>query len=351
MIRVLVVDDSALVRSVLSEELGRFPDIEVVGTATDPFVARDRILELHPDVLTLDVEMPRMDGLSFLERLMRHHPIPVVIVSSLTPEHSDAALRALDLGAIDVVSKPGSAYSVPEVGRDLVRAIRTAAHARLPKPHAHGGLPATPAVSSSNTGDALARLRTTNRLLAIGASTGGTKAIETVLRALPASAPGTVIVQHMPAGFTRAFAQRLNGVCTIEVREAADGDLVTPGLALIAPGNQHMVVQRNGAQFVARLKDGPPVHHQRPAVDVLFQSVARAAGRNAVGVVLTGMGADGARGMRAMYDAGAWTIAQDEASCVVYGMPREAVALGGVHEVKALDRVAHAAVAALLADA
>ncbi len=351
MIRVLVVDDSALVRSVLSEELGRFPDIEVVGTATDPFVARDRILELHPDVLTLDVEMPRMDGLSFLERLMRHHPIPVVIVSSLTPEHSDAALRALDLGAIDVVSKPGSAYSVPEVGRDLVRAIRAAAHARLPKPRAHGGLPAAPAASSSNTGDALARLRTTNRLLAIGASTGGTKAIETVLRALPASAPGTVIVQHMPAGFTRAFAQRLNGVCTIEVREAADGDLVTPGLALIAPGNQHMVVQRNGAQFVARLKDGPPVHHQRPAVDVLFQSVARAAGRNAVGVVLTGMGADGARGMRAMYDAGAWTIAQDEASCVVYGMPREAVALGGVHEVKPLDRVAHAAVAALLADA
>jgi two-component system chemotaxis response regulator CheB len=270
----------------------------------------------------------------------------VVIVSSLTPEHSEAALRALELGAVEVVSKPGSAYSVPEVGQRLVQAIRVAAQARV---RAAAPSPPVPAFGAEAAA-ALANLRTTNKILAIGASTGGTKAIETVLRALPATAPGTVIVQHMPAGFTRAFAQRLDGICTIEVREACDGDLVTPGLALVAPGNLHMLLQRSGAQFVVRLKDGPPVHHQRPAVDVLFQSVARAAGRNAVGAILTGMGADGARGMRAMFDAGAWTIAQDEDSCVVYGMPREAVALGGVHEVKPLGRVAHAALSALLAD-
>ncbi len=349
MIRVLVVDDSALVRGVLSEELRRYPDIDVVGTASDPFVARDRILELKPDVVTLDVEMPRMDGLSFLERLMRYHPIPVVIVSSLTPEHSEAALRALSLGAVEVVSKPGSAYSVPEVGQRLIQAIRAASRARLAAPTAVRATPraVTPAVPASA---ALHGLRTTNRILAVGASTGGTKAIEEVLRALPASAPGTVIVQHMPAGFTRSFAQRLDTLCAMEVREAQDGDLVVPGLVLIAPGSIHMVVQRSGAQFVARLKEGPAVHHQCPAVDVLFQSVARAAGRNAVGVILTGMGADGAKGMRAMYDAGAWTIAQDEATCVVYGMPREAVELGGVNEVQPLDRIAQAALDALLAE-
>jgi two-component system, chemotaxis family, protein-glutamate methylesterase/glutaminase len=345
MIRVLIVDDSALVRNILSEELRRFADIDVVGTATDPFVARDRILELRPDVVTLDVEMPRMDGLSFLERLMRHHPIPVVIVSSLTPEHSEGALRALELGAVEVVCKPGSAYSVPEVGQRLVHAIRAAALARLPAATAPAQTrPVAPPA-------ALHQLRTTNRILAIGASTGGTKAIEAVLRALPASAPGTVIVQHMPAGFTRSFADRLNTLCAMEVREARDGDLVSPGLALIAPGNLHMVVQRSGAQFVARLKDGPPVHHQRPAVDILFHSVARAAGRNAVGVILTGMGADGAKGLRAMFDAGAWTIAQNEATCVVYGMPREAVTLGAAREIEPLDRIAPLALDALYAGA
>ncbi len=344
MIRVLIVDDSALVRNILSEELGRFPDIEVVGTASDPFVARDRILELEPDVLTLDVEMPRMDGLSFLERLMHHRPMPVVIVSSLTPEHSEAALRALELGAIEVVSKPGSAYSVPEVGQRLVHAIRAAAAARMQCVGAHTGH-AAPVVTPSA---ALARLRTTNRILAVGASTGGTKAIEAVLRALPPTTPGTVIVQHMPAGFTRSFAQRLDSLCVMEVREAEDGDLLTTGLALIAPGDRHMIVQRSGAQILVRLKDGPKIHHQRPAVDILFHSVARAVGRNAVGVILTGMGADGAKGMRAMYDAGAHTIAQDEASCVVYGMPREAVALNGVREIEPLDRIAQAALAALL---
>lgn len=346
MIRVLIVDDSALVRNVLSEELGRFADIEVVGTASDPFVARDRILELEPDVLTLDVEMPRMDGLSFLERLMRYRPMPVIIVSSLTPEHSEAALRALELGAIEVVSKPGSAYSVPEVGQRLVHAIRAAAAARMQCVGVHAAPPAPLAPSAA----ALTRLKTTNRILAIGASTGGTKAIEAVLQALPPTTPGTVIVQHMPAGFTRSFAQRLDSLCGMEVREAEDGDLVTSGLALIAPGNLHMIVQRSGAQILVRLKDGPKVHHQRPAVDILFQSVARSTGRNAVGVILTGMGADGAKGMRAMFDAGAHTISQDEATCVVYGMPREAVAMGGVREVKPLDRIAHSALTALLAE-
>ena len=348
MIRVLVVDDSALVRKVLTEELSKFPDIEVVATAPDPYVARDKIIAEHPDVITLDVEMPRMDGLSFLEKLMRHHPIPVVVVSSMTPEHSEAAIRALALGAVEIVCKPGSAYSVPEVGARLVQAIRAAAKARVAMPvrvNSAGRRP-TPAVSHSS----LATLRTTSRILAIGASTGGTRAIETVLTALPATAPGTVIVQHMPEGFTRSFARRLDGCCAMEVREASDGDVLTRGVALIAPGNRHMVVQRSGAQLLVRLKDGPPVHHQRPSVDVLFQSVARAAGRNAVGVILTGMGADGAKGLKMMRDAGAWTIAQDEESCIVFGMPKEAIDAGAACEVRPLSHVPPAAMNALTSE-
>ena len=349
MIRVLVVDDSALVRKVLSEELSRFPDIEVVATAPDPYVARDKIIAEQPDVITLDVEMPRMDGLSFLEKLMRHHPVPVVIVSSMTPEHSEAAIRALALGAVEIVCKPGSAYSVPEVGARLVQAIRAAAAARVALPPVRVGSDArdrTPAISQSS----LATLRTTNRILAIGASTGGTRAIESVLTSLPATAPGTVIVQHMPEGFTRSFAQRLDGCCAMEVREATDGDVLSRGMALIAPGNRHMIVQRSGAQLLVRLKDGPPVYHQRPSVDVLFQSVARTAGRNAVGVILTGMGSDGAKGLRMMRDAGAWTIAQDEESCVVFGMPKEAIDLGAVCEVRSLSHIAPAAMNALTSE-
>lgn len=345
MIRVLVVDDSAVVRKLLTEELTRQPDIEVVGTAVDPYVARDRILQLKPDVVTLDVEMPRMDGLSFLARLMRHHPIPVVIVSSLTPRNSEAALRALELGAVEVIGKPGSAYSIPDVSRQLVRAIRAAAVAKV-SASPRDGSDEQQVASAADTATLLAQVRTTHRLLAIGASTGGTKAIETVLRAFPVSAPGTLIVQHMPEGFTASFAARLNQLCAVEVREARDGDLLTPGLALVAPGNRHMLLQRSGAQYVIRIKDGPPIHHQKPAVDVLFQSVARHAGRNAVGALLTGMGADGAAGLLEMRDAGAHTIAQDERSCVVFGMPREAIARDAAVEVLPLDRIARAMLAA-----
>ncbi len=337
-IRVLVVDDSAVVRKALSEGLSRYPDIEVVGTAMDPYAARDKIIELRPDVLTLDVEMPRMDGLSFLERLMQHYPIPVIIVSSLTPKHSEAAVRALALGAVDVVPKPGTQYSVPDVERHLVAAVRAAARARLHKRDA-----APPSAPSAHIG----QIRTTDRLIAIGASTGGTGAIEDVLRRFPANAPGTVITQHMPAGFTASFAQRLDHHCAVTVREARDGEIITPGLALIAPGNFHLLVQRNGAQWIARVKEGPLVHHQRPAVDVMFQSVAKAAGRNAIGVILTGMGEDGARGLVTMREAGAWTIAQNEQTSVVFGMPRAAIEMGGACEVRALLDVPDAIFAAL----
>lgn len=343
MIRVLIVDDSAVVRKVLTEELSRYPDIEVVGSAVDPYVARDKIAALNPDVITLDIEMPRMDGLSFLAKLMRHHPLPVIIVSSVAPRNSEAAVRALSLGALGVINKPGSAYSVPEVGQELVRAIRAAAVARIPKPA--DTTDAAPAPASN----LLAKISTTHKILAIGASTGGTQAIESVLTQLPANTPGTVIVQHMPAGFTSSFASRLNDRCAMDVREARDGDLVTPGRALIAPGGHHMLLSRSGAQYEVRIKDGPPVHHQRPAVDVLFQTVAKQAGTNAVGVILTGMGADGAAGLLAMKNAGAWTIAQDEESCVVYGMPRQAVEMEAHCEIQPLAEVPAAILGALAA--
>jgi two-component system chemotaxis response regulator CheB len=338
-IRVLVVDDSAVVRKLLTEALGKFDDIEVVGSAIDPYVAREKIVKLRPDVITLDVEMPRMDGLSFLAKLMKHFPLPVVMVSSLTPQGSDAAIRALALGAVEVISKPGGAYSVPDVGRQLVHAIRAAAAARV--------TPQMTEAPTTTTAPLLAQIQTTHKVLAIGASTGGTKAIEQVLTSLPVNAPGTVIVQHMPELFTASFAERLNRLCRMEVREARDGDSVVPGVALLAPGNHHMVLQQSGASHLVRIKDGPPVHHQRPAVDVLFQSVARNVGRNAIGVLLTGMGADGAKGLLAMREAGAHTIAQDEASCVVFGMPKEAIALGAATEVVALPRIADAILHAL----
>lgn len=332
MIRVLVVDDSALVRKVLTAELNRFSDIVVVGTATDPYVARERIVELSPDVITLDVEMPRMDGLSFLARLMKHYPLPVVVVSSLTPERSDAALRALELGAVDVVPKPGSTFSIPDVSRHLVHAVRAAARAQVGRLSSAGTGP----ISKFTTLDA------THKIVAIGASTGGTKALEMVLRGFPGNGPGTALVQHMPAGFTGPFAERLDGLCAMEVRQAADGDALVPGVVLLAPGNKHMVVERSGASYQVRVRNGPLVHHQRPSVDVLFHSVARAAGRNTVGAILTGMGSDGARGLLAMKQAGGWTIAQDEASCVVFGMPKEAIRLDAADAVVPLNRVASA---------
>jgi two-component system chemotaxis response regulator CheB len=335
MIRVLIVDDSALVRKVLSEELSKFHDIEVVGTAVDPYVAREKIVKTKPDVITLDLEMPRMDGLSFLAKLMKHHPLPVVVVSSQAPANSRNAMMALELGAVEVIPKPGSSYTVPDVSRQLVRAIRAAASARiLPTAQAKQEPASAPKEQKENF-----HLQTTHKVLAIGASTGGTKAIEAVLKQLPPNTPGTVIVQHMPENFTAAFAERLNNICPMEVREAKDDDPVVPGIALIAPGNKHLVLQKSGARYYVRVKDGPPVHFQRPSVDVLFNSVAHAAGPNAVGVLMTGMGADGAQGLLAMRQNGARTIAEDESTCVVYGMPKEAVKLGAAEKVVPLHQI------------
>jgi two-component system chemotaxis response regulator CheB len=336
MIKVLVVDDSAVVRNILSSELSKAPGIEVVGTAMDPYVARDKIIKLKPDVVTLDVEMPRMDGLTFLRKLMRYYPIPVIVVSSLAPKGGEVALEALEIGAVDVVSKPGAAYTVGDLSAQLVEKIKGAAKADMSKlvSRARAAEDEQPPIAR------LAMTRTTEKVVAIGASTGGTEAIKAVLEKYPENCPGTMIVQHMPEQFTRSFAQRLNDLCASEVREAADGDRLTPGIVLIAPGNKHMVLRRSGAQYMVRVKDGPYVYHQRPSVEVLFNSVAQYAGRNAVGALLTGMGSDGAKGMKAMQDAGAETIAQDEKTSVVYGMPRAAVELGAARHVLPLDRIA-----------
>ena len=343
-VRVLIVDDSALVRRILSEALSKHQDIEVVGTATDPYVARERIVQLRPDVITLDIEMPRMDGLSFLSKLMQHFPLPVVVVSSLTPANSETALRALALGAVEVIAKPGSSLAAGDIADELVRAVRAASHARVVKRTATADAPPVPGRS------VIASLNATNKIIALGASTGGTQALEHVLRRFPVDAPGTVIVQHMPEHFTLSFAKRLDQVCAMRVQEAKDGDFVVPGLALVAPGGKHLVLQASGARWVVRVKDGPKVHHQRPAVDVLFQSVARSAGRNAVGALLTGMGADGAKGMLAMREAGAYTVAQNEETCVVYGMPREAVKIDAAVDVLPLDRIADALLHAIAAN-
>ncbi len=331
-IRVLIVDDSAVVRQVLSKALSQEPDIEVVGTATDPFVARDKIVKLKPDVITLDIEMPRMDGITFLRKLMQHHPMPVIILSSLTRKGGELGLQAIEAGAVEVLSKPGGSYSVGEMGEQLAEKIRAAARAR-PVSRQAKSKPAAERVASTN-------LDLTNKIVAIGASTGGTEAIREVLVRLPPTVPGIVIVQHMPPRFTTAFAERLNGVCAFEVREGQDGDSVYPGRCLIAPGNFHMLLRRSGARYYVNVKTGPMVHHQRPAVDVLFRSVAKAAGRNAVGVILTGMGADGAEGLKLMREAGSYTIGQDEATCVVYGMPKAAYEMGAVEKVLPLDKIA-----------
>ncbi len=337
MIRVLIVDDSAIVRKVFTAELSKEPDIEVVGTAPDPYVARDKIVRLDPDVITLDIEMPRMDGLTFLGKLMRYYPKPVIIVSSLTRNGSRLALEAVERGAVEVLAKPGEAYSVGDMSLQLVEKIRAAARVdmsrfRTPAAASVSASPVIPRVST-------ALAETTNKVLAIGASTGGTEAIKFILTKLPARIPGTVIVQHMPPYFTTAFAERLNELCEFEVREARDGDVVHPDLALIAPGNFHTILFRSGAEYRVRVRGGPLVHQQRPAVDVLFRSVARHAGENAAGVILTGMGKDGAEGLLEMKKAGARTIAQDEASCVVFGMPREAIRAGAVDRVLSLDSI------------
>ncbi|MBF0530149.1 MAG: chemotaxis response regulator protein-glutamate methylesterase [Deltaproteobacteria bacterium] len=336
MIKVLIIDDSAIVRKIFTEELSKEPDIQVVGSAPDPFVARDKILQLHPDVLTLDIEMPRMDGLTFLKKLMKHFPIPVIVVSSLTPKGSKLALEAMDSGAIEVIAKPGGSYSVGEMGTQLAEKIRAAAKARPLRRNVDDA----PTPSATLSTRALAE--TTNKLVAIGASTGGTEALREVLTRIPPNSPGILVVQHMPANFTKAFAERLNGLCQINVREAKDNDSALPGTCLIAPGNYHMLMRRSGARYYVQIKTGPMVHHQRPAVDVLFKSVAQYAGANAIGVIMTGMGADGADGIAQMKSAGAKTIAQDEASCVVFGMPKEAIKTGGVDRVVSLKNIPQA---------
>lgn len=332
-IKVFIVDDSAIVRKIFSEEISKESDMEVIGTAPDPFVARDKIVHQKPDVMTLDIEMPRMDGLTFLKKLMKHYPLPVLIVSSLTPKGGKMAMEALEYGAVDVLSKPGSSYSVGDMSAQLKEKIRAAARANLNRVSA-------PTPRQEPTGTITKALtETTQKLIAMGASTGGTEALKEVLVRMPQNSPGMVIVQHMPPLFTTAFAERLNRLCSVEVREAKDGDSVLNGQALIAPGNFHMLMRRSGSRYYVNIKDGPMVHHQRPAVDILFNSVAQYAGANAIGVILTGMGADGAQGMLRMKEGGAKTIAQDEASCVVFGMPKEAIRLGAVDRVVPLELI------------
>jgi len=338
-IRVLIVDDSAVIRKVFTEKLSREKDINVIGTAPDPFVARDKIVKLKPDVITLDIEMPRMDGLTFLRKIMRYYPIPVIIVSSLTSKGGKMAMEALSLGAVEVLSKASTSYSVGDMGLQLAHKIRAAARVKMRAENDKGngkkreeGLRAAP--------KALAV--TTNKIVAIGASTGGTEAIKAILAEMPVNSPGIVLVQHMPATFTTHFAERLDSECDIRVKEAEDGDTVTNGQALIAPGNRHMLLRRSGARYHVEVKDGPMVHYQRPSVDVLFKSVADYAGANAVGVILTGMGSDGAAGLLKMKEAGAGTIAQDEQSCIVFGMPKEAIELEAVDEVVNLHGITDA---------
>ncbi|MCW9705391.1 protein-glutamate methylesterase/protein-glutamine glutaminase [Fodinibius salsisoli] len=342
MTKVLVIDDSALVRKLLSKELGKQKDIEVVGSAINPYVARKKIAQLKPDVLTLDLEMPRMDGLSFLSKVMKYHPMPVVVVSSLTPKNSENALTALRLGAVDVICKPGSAYSTKEISQKIIKAVRVASKANI-KSGIRKLQKKKKSVKINQNGSRGARLKqTTKKLIAVGASTGGTKALEEILPALPPRLPGMVIVQHMPPVFTKSFAERLNTVCKVNVKEAENGDWIQPGQILIAPGNYHMLVQKEGAKYYSRIKKGPPVHHHRPSVDVMFNSVAEAAGVNATGVILTGMGSDGAKGLKKMRDKGAHTIGQNEDTCVVYGMPKQAHEMGAVIESLPLPKIAKA---------
>ncbi|WP_367303861.1 protein-glutamate methylesterase/protein-glutamine glutaminase [Burkholderia multivorans] len=347
-IKVLCVDDSALIRSLMTEIINGQPDMMVCATAPDPLVARELIKQHNPDVLTLDVEMPRMDGLDFLEKLMRLRPMPVVMVSSLTERGSEITLRALELGAVDFVTKPrvGIRDGMLDYAEKLADKIRAASRARVRQTsqpqaaaRAAGGHPAAPMVNNP--------LVSTEKLIIIGASTGGTEAIREVLTPLPPDAPAVLIAQHMPPGFTKSFAQRLNGLCRIAVKEAEHGERVLPGHAYIAPGHAHLLLARSGANYIAQLSDEPPVNRHRPSVDVLFRSAATHAGKNALGVILTGMGRDGAAGLLEMKRAGAHTFAQDEASCIVFGMPREAIALGAADEVAPLAEMSRRVMARL----
>ena len=332
-IKVLVVDDSAVVRKVFTEVLSHEQGIDIIGTAPDPFVARDKIVRLKPDVITLDLEMPRMDGLTFLKKLMRYHPMPVIIVSSLTPSGGKLALEAIESGAVEVLSKPGSSFSVGEMRQQLADKIRAAARVTVSQKTA-----ANTTIGAVSIGGS-ALQETTNKVIAMAASTGGTEALRSILINLPPTIPGVVVVQHMPPNFTRAFAERLNQQCRLDVSEAQNGDSVVSGRVLIAAGNGHLLLKRSGARYYVSVKDGPMVNHQRPSADVLFKSTAENAGANALGIILTGMGADGARGLLQMKEAGATTIAQDEKSCVIYGMPKEAVKRGAAGKVLALNRI------------
>jgi len=347
-IKVLIVDDSAIVRQTLSTILTEDPDIEVLGVASDPLIAAEKIHIAVPDVITLDVEMPRMDGLTFLQKIMSQHPIPVVVCSSLADEGSETALRALEYGAVEVIQKPrlGAKQYLEESRVRICDAVKAAAHARVrPRsiypPEVPPKLTADVVLAKAKVGTE-AMLRTTERVVVVGASTGGTEALRELLEALPLDAPGMVIVQHMPENFTRAFAQRLDTICRVSVKEAESNDTVLRGRALIAPGNHHLLLKRSGARYYVEVKDGPLVSRHRPSVDVLFRSAARYAGQNAVGVIMTGMGDDGAKGMLEMKEAGAVTIAQDEDSCVVFGMPKKAIELGAVDKVVPLAALAGA---------
>lgn len=335
-IRVLIVDDSALMRSLLREMLSTQPDLEVVGAAPDPYVAREMIKQLDPDVLTLDVEMPRMNGLDFLEKLMRLRPMPVVMVSSLTEEGSEVTLRALELGAVDFVTKPklGLTSQLPEMIEEIGEKIRVAARARIRRQTPGGSVPPRPAPIHGFV------FGTTEKVVCVGASTGGTEAIKEFLSRMPANAPAVLITQHMPENFTRSFAKRLNGLSAMTVKEAEHNERVLPGHAYVAPGHSHLRVRKNGAYYYTALSQEAPVNRHRPSVDVLFMSAAEVLGPNGLGVILTGMGKDGAAGLLAMRKAGAYTIAQDEATCVVYGMPKAAVELGAAAEVCPLPQIA-----------
>ncbi|MDP1672412.1 MAG: chemotaxis response regulator protein-glutamate methylesterase [Burkholderiales bacterium] len=345
-IKVVIVDDSALIRSLLAGIINRQPDMMAVGAAPDPIAAREMIRTLNPDVLTLDVEMPRMDGIDFLEKLMRLRPMPVVMVSTMTQQGAEVTLRALELGAVDFVAKPKLDVSsgMEASAREIVEKVRLAATARVRK------LSATSAVGKSAPVLALGARAGTEKLIIIGASTGGTEAIKEVLLPMPPDAPGIVITQHMPAGFTKSFAQRLDGLCRISVKEAVDGERILPGHAYIAPGDHHLLVRKSGANYVTALSNEAPVNRHRPSVEVLFKSVAQCVGANAIGIMLTGMGKDGAKAMLEMKRAGAFNIAQDEDSCVVFGMPKEAIAAGGVDEVLPLGKISRRVLDALRAD-
>ncbi|MCP4022392.1 MAG: chemotaxis response regulator protein-glutamate methylesterase [Desulfobacteraceae bacterium] len=341
-IKVLVVDDSAIVRKVFKEQLSQQRGITVIDTAPDPYVARDKIVKLKPDVITLDIEMPRMDGITFLRKLMKFSPLPVIIVSSLTSKGSKLSLEALSIGALEVISKPNAAYSVGDMSLQLAQKIRAVYGAKIKTPSRSNLQPQSAVVKASK-----ALAETTNKIIAIGASTGGTEALKKVLTRMPQNSPGIVVVQHMPAQFTTSFAERLNELCQMNVKEAQNGDTVSNNNVLIAPGNFHMLLKRSGARYYVEVKNGPLVHYQRPAVDVLFRSVARYAGANALGIILTGMGKDGAAGMLEMKKAGAVNIAQDESSSVVYGMPKEAKDIGAVDYVHDIYSIPNKAISLL----